>query len=426
VRHAGASVARLFANRVVRLFAASATRRGSKDKHLASNALFDAAAARQGHAPRVAAAASAPEASLSELAWTNCCTPDFIAAWDDLALRAAEPNPFHESWFLLASLQALDTDGSVSLLVFRQQGALAGLLPVRRETRYYGKPIRHLANWTHPNCFLGAPLVAAGSEHAFWHGLVDWADRTSKPGLFLHLSGIPLHGRLHEALKQVLEQQGRRSGVVYREERAILATEQTPEQFFDASTSAKARSELRRKQARLGEMGALSFEWHFDDAGIAQWSEQFLALEASGWKGESGTAIASNPETAGLFREAMAGSARRGRLQRLAMKLDGRPLAMLTSFLAAPGAFGFKIAFDEQFARFSPGVLLQKENLRILDREDIAWSDSCAGADNKMISQLWPQRREIGRISIAIGGGLRRTLFAGFLNAELRRNSTRD
>jgi hypothetical protein len=172
-------------------------------------------------------------------------------------------------------------------------------------------------------------------------------------------------------------------------------------------------------------MGRLAFEWQFDSAGIEQWADRFLALEASGWKGESRSALASSPQTAALFREALAGGAARGKLLRLSLTLDGRPIAMLTSFLSAPGAFGFKIAFDEEFSRYSPGVLLQRENLRILERDDIAWSDSCAGPDNKMISQLWPQRREIGRISIAIGGRLRRALFAGLLGAELRSNATK-
>jgi CelD/BcsL family acetyltransferase involved in cellulose biosynthesis len=398
----------------------------SKGKHLASNALRYEVGPAQGNAWSPGTASARPHAAaVKELSWSSCATPDFIDVWDALAQRSAEPNPFHESWFLLPSLRALDSAASVSLLVVRGQGELAGIMPIRREARYYGKPLPHLANWIHPNSFLGTPLVADGLEHAFWRGLLKWSDQTSGQGLFLHLAGLPLHGKLHDALRDVLQEQARRSGIVYRESRAMLATDQTPDEFFHASMSSKARSELRRKQARLGEMGKLAFEWHFDSAGIEQWSDQFLALEASGWKGASKTALASCPQTAALFREAMAGCAARGKLQRLSLKLDGRPIAMLTSFLSSPGAFGFKIAFDEEFSRYSPGVLLQRENLRILERGDIAWSDSCAGADNKMISQLWPQRREIGRISIAIGGRLRRALFTGLLSAELRRNSSR-
>jgi hypothetical protein len=118
----------------------------------------------------------------------------------------------------------------------------------------------------------------------------------------------------------------------------------------------------------------------------------------------------------------MEGAARRGRLERLTLTLDARPLAMLATFQAPPGAFSYKTAFDERFARFSPGVLLQRENLAVLERQDIAWSDSCASADHPMIDHLWRERRPIGRLSIAIGGRLRRSVFRQFVRAETARN----
>ena len=97
------------------------------------------------------------------------------------------------------------------------------------------------------------------------------------------------------------------------------------------------------------------------------------------------------------------------------------PIAMLATFLTPPGAYSYKTAFDERYARFSPGVLLQRENLAILERGDIAWSDSCAAADHPMIDHIWRERRPIGRLSIAIGGGLRRALFSRLAAAELGR-----
>lgn len=95
---------------------------------------------------------------------------------------------------------------------------------------------------------------------------------------------------------------------------------------------------------------------------------------------------------------------------------------MLASFLTPPGAYSFKTAFDERYSRFSPGVLLQRENLDILERGDIEWSDSCAAADHPMIDHLWRERRTMARLSIAIGGPLRRRLFRSFVRAELVRN----
>jgi hypothetical protein len=125
-----------------------------------------------------------------------------------------------------------------------------------------------------------------------------------------------------------------------------------------------------------------------------------------------------------MFHQSLHGAAARGRLERLTLSLDGAPIAMLATFLTPPGAFSFKTAFDERYGRYSPGVLLQRENLAILGRADIAWSDSCAAADHPMIDHIWRERRAIGRLSIAIGGSLRRSVFALLARVELGRQPT--
>ena len=157
-----------------------------------------------------------------------------------------------------------------------------------------------------------------------------------------------------------------------------------------------------------------------DDLG--EWTEQFLALENAGWKGTAGSALAQTKATETLFREALAGAAAQGRLERLSLTLDDRPIAMLANFITPPAAFSYKTAYDEAYARFSPGVLLQCENLLLLDRDDIAWTDSCAGQDHPMIDHIWRERRAVGSVSIAIGGKLRRAAFAQLLRIELGRN----
>src|SRR5262249_15551850 len=151
-----------------------------------------------------------------------------------------------------------------------------------------------------------------------------------------------------------------------------------------SALSGKKRKELRRQCARLSELGDVSFERRADARDLDAWIERFLALELAGWKGLAGSALAAEPATAHLFRESLHGAAQRGKLERLTLSLDGEPIAMLATFLTPPGAFSFKTAFDERYARYSPGVLLQRENLAVLDRDDIAWSDSCAAADHPM------------------------------------------
>jgi hypothetical protein len=142
---------------------------------------------------------------------------DALPGWDALARNAVEPNPFLEDWYLLPALRAMGA-GHVQLLCLEVEGALAGLMPLAASRRYYGRPLPHLAAWTHPNAFFGAPLVVRGMEPAFWQALLAYADARAGMGLFLHLAQMPLAGGLADALRDVLTQQRRPHGVVWREE----------------------------------------------------------------------------------------------------------------------------------------------------------------------------------------------------------------
>ncbi len=369
-----------------------------------------------------AAPAPLPAASIRVQDWRLFEDPEARLAWDALARCAAEPNPFFESWYLLPALRAHDADGRAHLLCFEYDGELAGLLPLRREPKYYRWPIPQLTTWIHGNCFLGAPLVAAGLERAFWRALLDWADRSAGLALFLHLPSVPLEGALYAALADVLAQQGRTAGLVHAEQRAMLCSDLPAEAYFEASMSGKKRKELRRQFARLSDLGEVRIERTTSDEHLGRWIDDFLALEHSGWKGGAGSALASHQSTTRLFREALSGAVSHDRLERLTLTLDDEPIAMLASFVTPPGAFSFKTAFDERYARYSPGVLLQRENLAMLDHPEVRWTDSCAAADHPMIDHIWRERRAIGRLSIAIGGTLRRALFRQLLKAELGRN----
>jgi hypothetical protein len=260
--------------------------------------------------------------------------------------------------------------------------------------------------------------VAQGFERAFWRELLAWCDARPGAALFLHLAQLPLEGPLHDALKQVLAEQDRQGTTVLREERALLRSDLVPEAYLEESLSAKKRKELRRQHRRLAEEGELTVERTEGTGNLAEWTDEFLALEEAGWKGEQGSALGCNPYTASLFRSALEGAAARGKLERLALRLDGRPLAMLATFLAPPGAFSFKTAFDEDFARFSPGVLLQRENLTLLARPGVEWTDSCAAMDHPMIDHFWRGRRTVARHNIAIGGKARRLLFRALAARE--------
>lgn len=377
---------------------------------------------RTGGSPGSAAAPARSEMRL--LAPAELADPAFRSAWDGLVNLAAEPNPFFEPWFLLPALEQWGSSQRVVIKAWFHEGRLAGLMPILRSAKYYSHIVTHATGWEHPNAFCGVPLVMAGLEDEFWRALLAHFDRSARRALFLHLPLLPAEGPVEAALGRVLHEQARAHYAVGEESRALLTGETSAAAYLEAAMSAKKRKELRRQQARLAEEGVLAFERLEGDENLAAWTAEFLALEAAGWKGDAGSALASAPDTRALFEQSLAGAAAAGRLERLALRLDGRAIAMLVNFITPPGAYSFKTAFDEDYARFSPGMLLQLENLALLERPDIRWADSCAAEGHPMIERLWRDKRRMTGCNIAIGGPLRRAAFRLLMAYETRPRSS--
>lgn len=349
-----------------------------------------------------------------EIAGARAVPAEWRQPWDRLARNASEPNVFAERWFVEPGLRHLLQDGPAWILaVWRGPGELIGLLPVRVEARYGRAPIAHVQNWAHHQSFLGTPLIRRGEETAFWTEILTALDAAPWACGFFHMTGLVENGPVHHGLVAAAAALNRSCPVVHRSERALLETHLSPQAYYERSVRKKKRKELGRLSARLRELGTVSVSRSATPEDIVRYCEEFLALEAAGWKGRAGSALASCPKKQTFFREVLASAQAAGRLEFLRLALDGRPVALLVNFFAPPGGFSFKTAFDEAYARFSPGVLIQIENLQVLERPDVAWMDSCAAENHPMINSLWAERRSMVRVTVPLAGRGRGALYAG-------------
>lgn len=344
----------------------------------------------------------------------HCTTIEEVPAglaveWAALAEEATEPNAFSEPWFVGPALRRLG--GEVRLFEARRDGRLVGLMPLAVPPRYYRLPIRMVQNWGHDQSLLGTPLIGKGEEMAFWRVLLATLDAAPWTSGFLHLRDLAEDGPVHHALAAACAETGRPCDIVYREARAMLHSDLAPDTYYETHVRKKKRKELARLRNRLAEQGRLEVRELARAEEVPAWAEAYLALEAAGWKGEAGCAMTMLPNRAALFHDILAGAFAAGRLHFLRLDLDGQPIAMLVNLLSPPGGFAFKTTFDERFARFSPGVLLQIDNLRVLGRPDLGWMDSCAAPDHPMIDHLWAERRSVVRLNVALKGTRRRAIF---------------
>jgi len=328
--------------------------------------------------------------------------------WADLAANAAEPNAFYAPEMLAPALEHLG-GAQVRVIEAREGGRLIGLIPLVVASRHGRLPLANVRNWMHDHCFFGAPLIRRGAEQAAWAAILAQLDVAGWAPGFLHLTGLDVDGANVAALTATCAEQRRPFREVQRYERALLCSDLTAEAYWEVNVRAKKRKELRRLRNRLDEMGAVESHILSAEADLERWCTDFLALEAAGWKGGNGTAMASRQADAAFFRQATRRAFSSGGLHFLRLDLNRRAIAMLVNFRHGRGAFSFKIAIDEELGRFSPGTLIERENLvSVQGHAAIDWMDSCAAANHSMIDSLWAERRGIAQYRVGLRGGLKR------------------
>lgn len=320
-----------------------------------------------------------------------------LNAWRELAIAALEPNPFFEPEFVLPAADAIPARG-LGLLVSERAGSWTALTPVHRVRRWHRVPVPGLVTWSHSYSFLGTPLVIPAHSEASLAALCRAGIEAAPSAGLFGLDTIRRDGPVAEALRTGLSATRLHTTELTRSQRAMLNRRDDGDYL---QMSPKHRRELRRKRDRLGERLGGRPELG-DESDRPASVRDFLRLEASGWKGRAGTALASRESHARLLTAVCNSFARLGRLQLLALRAgDGPPLAMMCNLRAGEAVFAFKIAFDEDLSRFSPGIMLIADQVELFHRTpELMWVDSCADPDNEMINRLWVDRRELATIAI--------------------------
>jgi hypothetical protein len=367
----------------------------------------------------------------------------YLGAWTALAEKALEPNVFYEPWFLRPTLRAFAQPG-VDLAASLAAGVAApselclvlvlgepvgpprrspanelwGLFPLQRRAAGQGAPpvpVSHFRLFQHDYSYVPIPLVHRDHAKMVLAAFFDWMKTQRRCPPLLAIDDFPVGGPFHQLLvDEVARRDEAHVFVRDRWSRALLRPSCDAETYETRAVAGKHRKELRRLLRRLGEMGKVEFTSlsppgrgaKEDQAELEAWMDEFVNLEASGWKGREGTALGSRIPDATFFREMARGCHAAGRLSATALRLDGRALVMQILLRSGQGAFAFKIGYDESFARYSPGVLLELDLIaRVANHRFAEWVDSAAARDHSMINRLWTERRSIEQWLVGMDSG---------------------
>jgi CelD/BcsL family acetyltransferase involved in cellulose biosynthesis len=218
------------------------------------------------------------------------------------------------------------------------------------------------------------PLVNA--HHPFWSCALSEQHPESMRSLLVHL--LQTHGdadlvelpRLHrggfacERLIDAAESLGLRYQVAPDGGDTFLRL--APWSELLRRLPANVRKHVPRKLRRLRERGEVELAVTTGGEALERELGECFALEAKGWKGVSGSPIASRPETLRFYTALARRAAAAGRFALYLLKLDGRIIAFEYCLRGGGRIDMLKLSYDPEHAQLSPGLILRT---LLLERE---------------------------------------------------------
>jgi len=232
------------------------------------------------------------------------------------------------------------------------------------------------------------------------------------------LDAIGTDGPTYEALMRVLAHRGSVPCILEEFRRPKLASDLDGKAYLAEALSGSSRKKLRQHRRKLSERGDLAFVIASEPAAVRRALEEFLVMEAKGWKGQQGTALLSDSTDAAFMRGAVSALAELGCASIHSLYLDGKPVSMQIVARCGAAAFTWKTAYDETLREFSPGMLLLEDyTAAFLADKSIAFVDSCslddsgymsAWVERQPVADLWIDARQGGSLTFRVLSGLQK------------------
>jgi CelD/BcsL family acetyltransferase involved in cellulose biosynthesis len=268
------------------------------------------------------------------------------AEWEALADRMGSPPFLRPGWF--APWWDAFGRGSLEILAVRHEGELAAVLPLARR---FGV-LRSLSNWHTPAY---APVAEPSAERALAAQLL------ARDARQVSLSFVNPDTSFVRICLEHARAANRGQLVHVLERSPLLGLGGTWEAFEKERFSRRHRAVVRRRREHLVDSGPLAVEVSDGRSGLDHALAEAYAVEAASWKGESGTAIASRPETERFYTAVAHWAAARGYLRLSFLRLDDRAIAFDYSLEAGGVHYLLKTAYDPAYRRFGPGAILRHD-----------------------------------------------------------------
>jgi CelD/BcsL family acetyltransferase involved in cellulose biosynthesis len=325
----------------------------------------------------------------------NAMTARDVESWNALNERVIEPNPLYEPDCLIPAARHQTFGADIKLAVAEEGGRWYAALPLRRVARWHKFPYPIASTQVRRMIYQGTPLLdrdrSVDAMEAVFAALVE--ARRSGGGRVFALQEMTAGSGVEVAALQAARNLALPAVPFEAFERGFLVREAG--HTLGATVKSETRRNLAKKRRRLAR--DLSREITFCDRGHDPAAiGDYIALEASGYKGSTGVALTTVPGEVEYFHEMCTRFASADRLHLLSLMAGSDTLAMDVWLRGREGVFMIKTSYDERYAAYSPGLNLHLDAMVFFhDKTDAAWLDTCTYPGNELFLRTYPDRRRL-------------------------------
>jgi CelD/BcsL family acetyltransferase involved in cellulose biosynthesis len=301
---------------------------------------------------------------------TDAAFAELASGWDGLVQAMPRPSPFLLHAWVVEWYRHYGKDSELAIEAAFRDDELVAAFPLVRTPWRGLRVARFLGGQQSSRADL---LLAAGQEPSTGTALVERAASTHD---FAELFGLSAESRVGQIAAP---------GQLHLFKRAdgpVLELTDDWDALSEAKLSARRRSALRRRFRQLEQRGSVEFELLRSAEELDPALADVFRLHALRWAGLPDGSGFATPTGVAFHRAALTGLASQGVVRLMLFRFEGRAIGFVLALAVAGRLFGYRMAFDPSFARYSPGVLTLHELLRAASREGLQHVEFLGAADD--------------------------------------------
>ena len=277
--------------------------------------------------------------------------------WNETVERAGMTHPFLRHEWLRTWWDSFGHDRTLNIMVARAGRRIIALAPLMLErARMNGVPVRRV-QFLHNDHTPKADVIVAEREDEAFDALWAAILKARSQWDVLQFSQLPGDSPTHRQIGR-LAAAGSYPTTLWQSDVSPYVELTNDWNAYLQGRNAKLRQNLRNRLHRLSQLGDVSLQVISDRASVHSARDHALALEASGWKRDAGTAINSDPNVQRFYTLLADRAVDQGWLTLLFLTVNGKRIATAYSSRYQDRLSFFKTGYDPHYAKYAPFKLL--------------------------------------------------------------------